>query len=60
MESAIKKLLHLPMTALREADPDEVLSMVQAAQRLFALSPVAAVPAEDALTVTAEKKAAGS
>ena len=60
MESAIKKLLHLPMTALREADPDEVLSMVQAAQRLFSLSPVAAFPAEDALTVNAEKKAAGS
>ena len=44
VESAIKKLLHLPMTALREADPDEVVSLVQAVQRLFSLSPVAAVP----------------
>ena len=42
------------------ADPDEVLSLVQAAQRLFSLSPVAAVPAEDAPTVNAEKKATGS
>jgi len=60
VEGAIKKLLHLPMTALREADPDEVLSLVQAAQRLFSLSPVAAVPAEDAPAVNAEKKATGS
>jgi hypothetical protein len=48
VEGAIKKLLHLPMTALRDADPDDVMSLVQAAQRLFSLSPVAAVPAEPA------------
>src|SRR4029079_11808222 len=30
LESTIKKLLHLPMTALREADPDEGMSLVQA------------------------------
>jgi glutamyl-tRNA reductase len=51
-ESLVKKLLHLPMTALRDADPDEVVSMVQAAQRLFSLSPVAAVPEEAPATVT--------
>jgi glutamyl-tRNA reductase len=59
-ESLIKKLLHFPMTAMREADPDEVVSMVQAVQRLFALSPMAAVPAEDAPPEGAEKKATGS
>jgi len=58
MESAMKKLLHLPMTALRDADPDEVVSMVQAVQRLFSLSPVAAVPADEAPQT--EKKATGS
>jgi len=63
LESTIKKLLHLPMTALREADPDEGMSLVQAAQRLFSLSPIAAVPereeAPDA-RVTNDKKATGS
>jgi glutamyl-tRNA reductase len=59
-EGLIKKLLHFPMTALREADPDEVVSMVQAVQRLFSLSPVAAVPAEDALVENTDKKATGS
>jgi glutamyl-tRNA reductase len=47
MEAAMKKLLHQPMTALRDADPDEGVSLVQAVQRLFSLSPVAAVPASD-------------
>jgi glutamyl-tRNA reductase len=61
LESCMKKLLHLPMTALREADPDEVLPMVQAVQRLFALSPVAAVPEpEQAPVESAGKKATGS
>jgi len=66
-EGLVKKLLHLPMTALREDDPEEGVSMVQAVQRLFSLSPVAAVPeaegeapaaAADAANVN--KKAAGS
>jgi hypothetical protein len=51
------------MTALREADPDEVLSMVQAVQRLFSLSLVAAVPAEEPPAASADnvnKKATGS
>ena len=43
-ESLVKKLLHLPMTALRDDDPRRRRSLVQALQRLFALSPVAAVP----------------
>ncbi|HEY7376628.1 MAG TPA: glutamyl-tRNA reductase [Polyangia bacterium] len=66
LESAVKKMLHLPMTALREADPDEVMSLVQAVQRLFSLSPVAAVPARDdaqadvAGAMKIDKKAAGS
>ena len=61
LDSCVKKLLHLPMTALRDADPDEVVSMVQAVQRLFALSPVAAVPErEEAPAQSASKKAAGS
>jgi glutamyl-tRNA reductase len=64
LEGAVKKMLHLPMTALREADPDEVMSLVQAVQRLFSLSPVAAVPARDdaaqADVAGAAKKAAGS
>jgi len=62
VEGAMKKLLHQPMTALRDADPDEVMSLVQAAQRLFSLSPVAAVPAreEPAAAQIADKKATGS
>jgi glutamyl-tRNA reductase len=65
MESFVKKLLHQPMTALREADPDEGgLSLVQAVQRLFSLSPVAAVPeSEEApreIAGDVNKKAAGS
>jgi len=62
MESFVKKLLHQPMTALREADPDEGgLSMVQAVQRLFSLSPVAAVPESEAAPgENTGKKAAGS
>jgi glutamyl-tRNA reductase len=64
VEGAVKKMLHLPMTALREADPDEVMSLVQAVQRLFSLSPVAAVPARDdaaeAGAMKIDKKAAGS
>jgi glutamyl-tRNA reductase len=67
IESYAKKLLHPLMTAMREADPDESVSMVQAVQRLFALSPVAAVPAaEDAPDMRADdvssvnKKATGS
>jgi len=58
-ESLIKKLLHFPMTAMREADPDEVLSMVQAVQRLFSLSPMAAV-AEPEQAPAENKKATGS
>ena len=45
-ESLVKKLLHLPQTALRDDDPDDGVSLVQAVQRLFSLSPVAAVPAQ--------------
>jgi glutamyl-tRNA reductase len=63
-ESLVKKLLHLPMTALRDDDPDDAVSLVQALQRLFALSPVAAVPAvEDAPGEgerSVDKKATGS
>ncbi|HXU06196.1 MAG TPA: glutamyl-tRNA reductase [Polyangia bacterium] len=63
-ESLVKKLLHLPMTALRDDDPDEAVSLVQALQRLFSLSPVAAVPASDEAPAGREgavdKKAAGS
>jgi len=61
-EGMMKKILHLPMTALREADPDEVLSMVQAVQRLFSLSPIAAVPAEAAAEAATDvdKKATGT
>jgi glutamyl-tRNA reductase len=61
-ESLVKKLLHQPMTALRDDDPDAAMSLVQALQRLFSLSPVAAVPEE--APVAAEKldskKATGS
>jgi glutamyl-tRNA reductase len=67
IESYAKKLLHPLMTAMREADPDESVSMVQAVQRLFSLSPIAAVPAaEDAPDAGAgdvsnvNKKATGS
>jgi glutamyl-tRNA reductase len=64
VESVVKKLLHLPMTALRDDDPEEGVSMVQAVQRLFSLSPVASVPErEDAPVESAgnvNKKAAGS
>ena len=63
-ESLVKKLLHLPMTALRDDDPDDAVSLVQALQRLFALSPVAAVPAAEDAPGEAErsvdKKATGS
>jgi len=65
-ESLVKKLLHLPMTALRDDDPDDAVSLVQALQRLFALSPVAAVPALPDAEAPGEtersvdKKAAGS
>jgi glutamyl-tRNA reductase len=65
-EGIIKKLLHLPMTALREDDPAESVSLVQALQRLFSLSPVAAVPAEATPPAGADdvnnvnKKATGS
>jgi glutamyl-tRNA reductase len=64
-ESLVKKLLHLPMTALRDDDPEEALSLVQALQRLFSLSPIAAVPAsEEAPTEgnvdNVNKKATGS
>jgi len=58
-ESLVKKLLHLPMTALRDDDPDEAVSLVQALQRLFSLSPVAAVPDAPA-EADADKKATGS
>jgi glutamyl-tRNA reductase len=64
IEGIIKKLLHLPMTALRGDDAEEAVSLVQAVQRLFSLSPVAAVPeAEEAPAegVTgADKKATGT
>src|SRR4051812_39025481 len=63
-ESLVKKLLHLPMTALRDDDPDEAISLVQALQRLFSLSPVAAVLASDdaagEIERSTEKKATGS
>jgi glutamyl-tRNA reductase len=63
-ESLVKKLLHLPMTALRDDDPDEAISLVQALQRLFSLSPVAAVPAGDdapgEIERTVDKKATAS
>jgi len=63
-ESLVKKLLHLPMTALRDDDPDDAFSLVQALQRLFALSPVAAVPATEEAPGESEgnvdKKATGS
>jgi glutamyl-tRNA reductase len=62
-ESLVKKLLHLPMTALRDDDPDEAVSLVQALQRLFSLSPVAAVPATEeapADSRAVDKKATGS
>ena len=50
------------MTALRDADPDEVVSLVQAVQRLFSLSPVAAVPAGGRRRTArnVDKKATGS
>ena len=65
IEGIIKKLLHLPMTALRGDDAEEAVSLVQAVQRLFSLSPVAAVPAaEEALAENASavdgKKATGT
>jgi glutamyl-tRNA reductase len=64
MDGFVKKLLHQPMTALRDADPDEGLSLVQAVQRLFSLSPVAAVPASEEapreIAGDVNKKAAGS
>jgi glutamyl-tRNA reductase len=64
VESVVKKLLHLPMTALRDDDPGEGVSLVQAVQRLFSLSPVAAVPeSEEApreIAGDVSKKAAGS
>ena len=66
-ESLVKKLLHLPMTALRDDGPEEGVSMVQAVQRLFSLSPVAAVPEaegearpESTDAASVNKKAAGS
>jgi glutamyl-tRNA reductase len=62
-ESLVKKLLHQPMTALRDEDPDAAMSLVQALQRLFALSPVAAVPEPSQQSTAADdvdKKAAGS
>ena len=63
-ESLVKKLLHLPMTALRDDDPDDAVSLVQALQRLFSLSPVAAVPASDEAPASSEgnvdKKATGT
>jgi glutamyl-tRNA reductase len=61
VEGFVKKVLHQPMTSLRDTDPDDVMSLVQAAQRLFSLSPVAAVPAEPAqASAETDKKAAGS
>jgi glutamyl-tRNA reductase len=64
IEGIIKKLLHLPMTALRGDDAEEAVSLVQAVQRLFSLSPVAAVPeAEEAPAEGAagvDKKATGT
>jgi glutamyl-tRNA reductase len=63
-ESLVKKLLHLPMTALRDDDPDEAVSLVQALQRLFSLSPMAAVPAGEEAPAggdaNVDKKATGS
>src|SRR6476620_442287 len=63
-ESLVKKLLHLPMTALRDDDPDDAVSLVQALQRLFSLSPVAAVPATEEAPAgsdaNVDKKATGS
>ncbi|HMF39130.1 MAG TPA: glutamyl-tRNA reductase [Polyangia bacterium] len=59
-ESLVKKLLHQPMTALRDDDPDAAMSLVQALQRLFSLSPVAALPAEAPGEGSADKKATGS
>jgi len=63
-ESLVKKLLHLPMTALRDDDPDEAVSLVQALQRLFSLSPMAAVPASEEAPAgsdaNVDKKATGS
>ena len=59
-ESLVKKLLHQPMTALRDDDPDAAMSLVQALQRLFSLSPVAALPAEAPAEGSADKKATGS
>src|SRR6478735_2983515 len=58
-ESLVKKLLHLPMTALRDDDPDEAVSLVQALQRLFSLSPVAVVP-DAPVEGDVDKKATGS
>ena len=55
----MKKLLHLPMTALRDDDPDEAVSLVQALQRLFSLSPVAVVP-DAPVEGDVDKKATGS
>jgi glutamyl-tRNA reductase len=63
VESVVKKLLHLPMTALRDDDPGEGMSLVQAVQRLFSLSPVAAVAESEEAPgeiVDVTKKAAGS
>jgi glutamyl-tRNA reductase len=64
VDAVVKKLLHLPMTALRDDEPGEGVSMVQAVQRLFALSPVAAVPERDDAAEegagSLNKKAAGS
>ena len=58
-ESLVKKLLHQPMTALRDDDPDAAMSLVQALQRLFSLSPVAAV-ADETQADDKDKKATGS
>jgi glutamyl-tRNA reductase len=67
LESYAKKLLHPLLTALRDDDPGEGVSMVQAVQRLFSLSPMAPVPEqEDEAAAGAggasnvNKKAAGS
>jgi glutamyl-tRNA reductase len=61
MESYVKKLLHPVMTALSDDDPSEGVSLVQAVQRMFSLSPVAAVPeAEEAPAEGTDKKATGT
>ncbi len=64
VESYAKKILHPVMTALRGDDAEDPVSLAQAVQRLFSLSPVAAVPAaEEAPAEVAgevDKKATGS